>query len=51
MEVRREALELNAGEPDSHDDGNSFNGIQTFPEHSSFGMNGRTLYGRIAYSF
>jgi iron complex outermembrane receptor protein len=26
---------------------NSFNGIQTFPSHSPFGMNGRTLYGRL----
>jgi len=27
---------------------NSFNGIQTFPSHSPFGMNGRTLYGRLS---
>jgi iron complex outermembrane receptor protein len=26
---------------------NSFFGIQTFPSHSPFGMNGRTLYGRM----
>jgi iron complex outermembrane receptor protein len=37
--------------PDRNETGNSFNGIQTFPGHSPFGMNGRTLYGRIAYSF
>jgi iron complex outermembrane receptor protein len=30
---------------------NSFNGIQTFPSHSPFGMNGRTLYGRIGWMF
>lgn len=28
---------------------NSFNGIQTFPSHSPFGMNGRTLYGRLVF--
>ncbi len=28
---------------------NSFNGIQTFPSQSPFGMNGRTLYGRISW--
>ena len=37
--------------PDRNTTVNSFNGIQTFPSHSPFGMNGRTLYGRIAYSF
>ena len=37
--------------PDRNTTVNSFNGIQTFPAHSPFGMNGRTLYGRIAYSF
>jgi len=37
--------------PDRNTTVNSFNGIQTFPGHSPFGMNGRTLYGRIAYSF
>jgi iron complex outermembrane receptor protein len=30
---------------------NSFFGIQTFPSHSPFGMNGRTLYGRLVLSF
>ena len=30
---------------------NSFNGIQTFPSHSPFGMNGRTLYARIGWNF
>jgi iron complex outermembrane receptor protein len=29
---------------------NSFNGIQTFPSHSPFGMNGRTLYGRLVFT-
>ncbi len=37
--------------PDRNTTVNSFNGIQTFPGQSPFGMNGRTLYGRIAYSF
>jgi iron complex outermembrane receptor protein len=37
--------------PDRNTTINSFNGIQTFPSHSPFGMNGRALYGRIAYSF
>ena len=30
---------------------NSFNGIQTFPSHSPFGMNGRALYARLAWTF
>ncbi len=30
---------------------NSFNGIQTFPSHSPFGMNGRTIYGRVVLGF
>ena len=30
---------------------NSFNGIQTFPSHSPFGMNGRAVYGRLAVTF
>ena len=29
---------------------NSFNGIQTFPSHSPFGMNGRSVYGRLLVS-
>ncbi len=33
--------------PDRNSTVNSFNGIQTFPSHSPFGMNGRTLYVRI----
>jgi iron complex outermembrane receptor protein len=33
--------------PDRNITVNSFNGIQTFPSHSPFGMNGRTLYGRL----
>ena len=28
---------------------NSFNGIQTYPGHTPFGMNGRTLYGRLVF--
>ncbi len=28
---------------------NSFNGIQTFPSQSPFGMNGRAVYGRIQW--
>ena len=35
--------------PDRNITVNSFNGIQTFPSHSPFGMNGRTIYGRIAW--
>ena len=30
---------------------NSFNGIQTFPSHSPFGMNGRAIYARLARTF
>jgi iron complex outermembrane recepter protein len=37
--------------PDRNTAVNSFNGIQTFPSHSPFGMNGRTLYGRLGWSF
>jgi iron complex outermembrane receptor protein len=33
--------------PDRNSTVNSFNGIQTFPSHSPFGMNGRTVYARI----
>jgi iron complex outermembrane receptor protein len=29
---------------------NSFNGIQTFPSQSPFGMNGRTVYARIVWN-
>lgn len=36
--------------PDRNIVQNSFNGIQTFPSHSPFGMNGRSLYGRLAVS-
>ena len=35
--------------PDRNTTVNSFNGIQTFPSISPFGMNGRTIYGRIAW--
>jgi iron complex outermembrane receptor protein len=37
--------------PDRNTAVNSFNGIQTFPSHSPFGMNGRVLYGRIGRTF
>jgi hypothetical protein len=28
---------------------NSFNGIQTFPSQSPFGMNGRAVYVRVRF--
>ena len=37
--------------PDRNTTVNSFNGIQTFPSHSPFGMNGRTIYGRVGWTF
>jgi iron complex outermembrane receptor protein len=37
--------------PDRNTTVNSFNGIQTFPSHSPFGMNGRAIYARIARTF
>jgi len=37
--------------PDRNSTVNSFNGIQTFPSQSPSGMNGRTLYARIARVF
>jgi iron complex outermembrane receptor protein len=37
--------------PDRNSTVNSFNGIQTFPSHSPFGMNGRTVYARIGRVF
>ena len=37
--------------PDRNITVNSFNGIQTFPSHSPFGMNGRTLYLRLVRTF
>ena len=33
--------------PDRNTTVNSFNGIQTFPSHSPFGMNGRAIYARM----
>jgi iron complex outermembrane recepter protein len=36
--------------PDRNITPNSFSGIQTFPSHSPFGMNGRALYGRLVAS-
>ena len=35
--------------PDRNIVQNSFSGIQTFPSHSPFGMNGRTIYGRLVF--
>ncbi len=35
--------------PDRNTTVNSFNGIQTFPSQSPFGMNGRAVYGRLAW--
>jgi iron complex outermembrane recepter protein len=37
--------------PDRNTTVNSFNGIQTFPSQSPFGMNGRTIYARIGWTF
>jgi iron complex outermembrane receptor protein len=37
--------------PDRNSTVNSFNGIQTFPSQSPFGFNGRSLYGRLAWTF
>ena len=37
--------------PDRNSTVNSFNGIQTFPSHSPFGMNGRVVYARIGLTF
>jgi iron complex outermembrane recepter protein len=37
--------------PDRNSTVNSFNGIETFPRHSPFGMNGRSVYARIGYAF
>ena len=36
--------------PDRNSTVNSFNGIQTFPRQSPFGMNGRALYARIGWT-
>jgi iron complex outermembrane recepter protein len=37
--------------PDRNGTVNLFNGIQTFPSQSPFGMNGRTIYARIGQRF
>jgi iron complex outermembrane recepter protein len=37
--------------PDRNTTVNSFNGIETFPSQSPFGMNGRALYARIGRTF
>jgi iron complex outermembrane receptor protein len=36
--------------PDRNTAPNSFFGVQTFPSHSPFGMNGRAIYGRLVVS-
>lgn len=37
--------------PDRNTTVNSFNGIQTYPSQSPFGMNGRALYARVGRTF
>lgn len=37
--------------PDRNTAINSFNGIQTFPSYSPFGMNGRAVYARVGATF
>lgn len=37
--------------PDRNTTVNSFNGIQTFPSHSPFGLNGRALVVRVGRTF
>jgi iron complex outermembrane receptor protein len=37
--------------PDRNSTVNSFNGIETFPRQSPFGMNGRTIYARLGVTF
>jgi iron complex outermembrane receptor protein len=37
--------------PDVNIPVNSFNGIQVYPSHSPFGMNGRFVYGRVTFKF
>lgn len=34
-----------------HYGGKTFNGIQTFPGQSPFGMNGRFVYGKVTVRF
>ena len=36
--------------PDRNTTVNSFNGIQTFPSQSPFGMNGRAVYARMVWN-
>ena len=48
---RRRARTCSTCFPDRNTTVNSFNGIQTFPSQSPFGMNGRTLYARIGRTF
>ena len=57
VSYRMSALTLAAGLqnlfnvfPDRNITVNSFNGIQTFPSQSPFGMNGRTIYARIIWN-
>jgi iron complex outermembrane receptor protein len=49
--VRAGAQNLFDAFPDRNIPVNSFNGIQVYPSHSPFGMNGRFLYGRLTYRF
>jgi iron complex outermembrane receptor protein len=49
--VRAGAQNLFDAFPDRNTPVNSFNGIQTYPSHSPFGMNGRFVYGRLTYRF
>lgn len=37
--------------PDRNTTVNSFNGIETFPRNSPFGMNGRSIYARLGWTF
>ena len=37
--------------PDRNSTVNSFNGVETFPRQSPFGMNGRALYARFGFTF
>jgi iron complex outermembrane recepter protein len=37
--------------PDKNSTVNSFNGIETFPRQSPFGMNGREVYARFGFTF
>jgi iron complex outermembrane receptor protein len=51
LTVRAGAQNLFDTFPDVNIPVNSFNGIQTYPSHSPFGMNGRFVYGRMTIRF